>query len=646
MPDLIGQDIGRYHIIEKLGEGGMAIVYKAYDTRLERDVAIKFIRKDMIQPALLERMLKRFEREARALAKMLHPSIIPIYDYGEHDGSPYLVMAYIPGGTLKERMGKPMSYDDAAELLLPIADALEYAHEQKIIHRDIKPANILMTERGRPLLSDFGIAKVLQFDDATYLTGTGVGIGTPEYMSPEQGMGVSVDHRTDIYALGVVFYELVTGRKLFYADTPMAVVFKHINDPIPRPKLFLPGLPEEVERVLFKALSKKPEERYQSMNEFSKALERILRRTNPTTDPISRFVSPEELYKGQRQNSEVIHEILTPEPSLNSTNVTAGEQLPKLVTAFNSLSNTSQGISLSDEASLFTIRKKKRQNRTMWILMLAGIGLLLYAGILIWQNGFSRQVYLWRLPKISFPDNPAVGSTAVSPMDNMTLFYVPAGDFLMGSTSSNDSQAAINEKPQHNVYLNAYWIDSTEVTNAMYAKCVAESACNPSENSYYKNSKFNNFPVINISWGDAATYCLLVGRRLPSEAEWEKAARGTDGRLYPWGNQTPTGDLLNFNQLIGDTTEVGSYLQGASPYGALDMAGNVEEWVNDIYNEDYYASSPYQNPTGASGWSRVARGGDRIANANKVRSSSRQYYDPNEEENYLGFRCVVSAVSP
>jgi eukaryotic-like serine/threonine-protein kinase len=272
MPDLSSQDIGRYHVIETLGEGGMAIVYKAYDTRLEREVAIKFIRSDMVQPALLERMLKRFEREAHALAKMLHPNIIPIHDYGEHEGSPYLVMPFISGGTLKTRMERPMPYREAVDLILPMADALEYAHEQNIIHRDIKPTNILLTERGRPMLSDFGIAKILQIEETTHLTGTGVGIGTPEYMSPEQGMGMKIDHRTDIYSLGVVFYELVTGRKLYTADTPMAIVFKHVNDPLPRPRSYVPTLPEEVEHVLYKLLAKKAEDRYQTMGEVVQVL--------------------------------------------------------------------------------------------------------------------------------------------------------------------------------------------------------------------------------------------------------------------------------------------------------------------------------------------------------------------------------------
>jgi serine/threonine protein kinase len=275
MPDLSGQDIGRYHIIEQLGEGGMATVYKAFDTRLERDVAIKVIRKDAFSANMHATIFKRFEREAKALARLSHPNIVKIYDYGEYDGSPYLVMEYIPGGTLKSKMGEPFKVGDAVRLLLPIANALEYAHEHDIIHRDVKPANILLSEKNQPVLSDFGIAKMLEGEEGATLTGTGVGIGTPEYMAPEQCLGETVDKRTDIYALGIVFYELVAGRKPFMANTPMAVVHKQISDPLPRPAQFAPGLPDGVEKVIFKALAKVPDERYISMAEFSAALERL-----------------------------------------------------------------------------------------------------------------------------------------------------------------------------------------------------------------------------------------------------------------------------------------------------------------------------------------------------------------------------------
>lgn len=276
-----GDSVGRYHILEPLGEGGMAAVYKAYDTRLEREVAIKFLRTELFGEAVLEQLYRRFEREAKALARLSHFHIVKIYDYGEHEDTPYLVMEYIPGGTLKAMMGKPFPWRKAVELLLPIARALEYAHQRNVLHRDIKPSNILLTEGGEPTLTDFGIAKILEPGESQAITRTGTGIGTPEYMAPEQGLAQPVDARTDVYALGVVLYEMLTGRKPYTADTPTAVLIKQIHDPLPGPREIVPDLPVEVERVLFKALAKQPEFRYASMGEMIKALETLL---SPTVE--------------------------------------------------------------------------------------------------------------------------------------------------------------------------------------------------------------------------------------------------------------------------------------------------------------------------------------------------------------------------
>ncbi|MCJ7434490.1 MAG: serine/threonine protein kinase, partial [Anaerolineales bacterium] len=274
MSDLIGHSLGRYHILEQLGEGGMAIVYKAYDTHLESDVAVKVIRTEQLAPAVLERALKRFEREAKALARLTHPNIVKVMDYGEYEGKPYLVMPYLPGGTLKHKLSNnPMPWQDAVEILLPIANALGYAHKHDIIHRDVKPANILITDEGEPMLSDFGIAKLLDVEETMELTGTGVGIGTPEYMAPEQATNKLVDARADIYALGVVLFEMVTGRKPYIADTPMAVLIMHSRDSLPRPRSFAPNLPQEVENILFKALAKEPKDRYATAAQFAQALE-------------------------------------------------------------------------------------------------------------------------------------------------------------------------------------------------------------------------------------------------------------------------------------------------------------------------------------------------------------------------------------
>jgi serine/threonine protein kinase/Tol biopolymer transport system component len=298
MTDFSGQYFDRYAIIEPLGEGGMASVYKAYDTRLERDVAVKIIRTDMFIPSELQMVMKRFEREAKSLAKLSHPNIVSIIDYGEHEGVPFLVMEYLPGGTLKDRLtGQPLAWQQAVRLLQPVARALHFSHGQGIIHRDIKPSNILITLSGEPMVSDFGVAKILETKGNTALTGTGVGIGTPEYMAPEQWVG-ETGPQSDMYSLGVVFYEMVTGHKPYVADTPVALLLKQANEPLPRPRQFAPDLPDRVEKVILKALAKKPENRYPSMQEFNTALEVLLsgpikiRPTTPPREKPARMVTP------------------------------------------------------------------------------------------------------------------------------------------------------------------------------------------------------------------------------------------------------------------------------------------------------------------------------------------------------------------
>jgi len=283
MDAMIGKSLGKYQIVEQLGEGGMATVYKAYDAALERYVAIKIIRAASLSDPLF---LGRFQREARALAKLDHPYILKVLDYGEQDGIPYLVMPFVGHGTLKQYTTERLPYDRAIGMVLPVAEALSYAHKRNIIHRDIKPANILFGESGEPILSDFGIAKMLDAGDQTQLTGSGLGIGTPAYMAPEQWNGVA-DERTDIYALGIVLYELLTSRCPFQAETPAAILIKQVQDPLPRPKTFAPDVPENVEAVIFKALAKDPSLRYQTMQEFIRAMNDVLQNKafTPATPP-------------------------------------------------------------------------------------------------------------------------------------------------------------------------------------------------------------------------------------------------------------------------------------------------------------------------------------------------------------------------
>ena len=229
MDDLIGKQFGPYTLTEKIGEGGMAEVYKGYQRSLNRYVAIKVLRGELARD---QEFVTRFQREALAVAKLNHPNILHVYDAGVMDGVYYIAMDYVEGGSLKELIQRgPLGIEQAVSLTIQLADALDYAHRHDLIHRDVKPSNVLMTSDGRPLLTDFGIAKVLHAD--SHLTRTGTAIGTPEYMAPEQLQGQQVDGRADIYALGVVLFEMLAGWSPFSAPTPMAAMYKQMNEPPP-----------------------------------------------------------------------------------------------------------------------------------------------------------------------------------------------------------------------------------------------------------------------------------------------------------------------------------------------------------------------------------------------------------------------------
>ena len=277
MEDLAGKMLGNYRVVERIGRGGMAAVYKAYQPALERHVAIKVIHQQLTADDA--QFLKRFQREARAVATLRHPNIVQVFDFGTQDDVSYMVMEYLEGHTLKAELnalagrGETMPLAEVARIFEAVADALDYAHRQGMVHRDIKPANVMLTTKGEVILTDFGIARIV---GGTQYTATGAVVGTPAYLSPEQGQGERGDERSDIYALGVVLYEMVTGKVPFDADTPLAVIFKHISDPLPPPRQFNPGIPAALEQVILKAMAKSPDDRYQTVGGMMLAVSEAL----------------------------------------------------------------------------------------------------------------------------------------------------------------------------------------------------------------------------------------------------------------------------------------------------------------------------------------------------------------------------------
>lgn len=277
MQALIGQMMGQYNLVEQIGAGGMATIFKAHQPSLNRDVAVKILSPHLAQNA---DFTERFTREAQAIGRLNHPNILPVFDYGQDKVYSYLVMRYVPGAvTLADRMKSTLTQAKIVEIISRIADALDHAHQAGIIHRDIKPTNILM-DGDWVLLSDFGLAKLIETPSG--LTATGVGMGTPAYMSPEQGMGEKVDHRSDIYSLGIILYEMLTGQIPHQGETPIATVMKRITDPLPPPGSIKPAIPKAVEAVLLKALDPEPSRRFASAGELARALKEAIEKPQPT----------------------------------------------------------------------------------------------------------------------------------------------------------------------------------------------------------------------------------------------------------------------------------------------------------------------------------------------------------------------------
>jgi len=269
---LQGQMLGKYRVLDALGRGGMARVYRAYHPRLNRYVAIKVLRSDLVEDG---EFLARFEREARAVASLRHPNIVQVYDFDVQGDIYYMVMELLEGDSLKVRLndyrarGEQMPLGETSRILLDVLDGLHYAHSEGMIHRDIKPGNIMLTKRGRAVLTDFGIAQIV---GGTRYTVSGALMGTLSYMAPEQGLEGRCDARCDIYSLGIVFYEMLTQHVPFDADTPLAILMKHINDPLPLPSEEVPGIPKPVEQVVLSALAKKPADRFADAEEMGAAL--------------------------------------------------------------------------------------------------------------------------------------------------------------------------------------------------------------------------------------------------------------------------------------------------------------------------------------------------------------------------------------
>ena len=616
--------LGKYELHEILGRGGFGTVYRATDTSLGREVALKVLHPQLTtDPDFLE----RFRNEARLVASLKSPFIVTIYELGEEEGRVFIAMDYLPGGSLKQKLEKegPISFDKTLKIVKEVCSGLEEAHEQGLVHRDVKPANILFDRKGNAVISDFGLARAIQLSSSSAASSTG-GVGTPAYRAPELWRGKPpASPATDVYSLGCVFSEMLTGKVLFDGETPDEVITQHLVDGPQIP----PQVPDEIRQVLEKALAKKAEDRYQDLAKLESALEHSIRALGNESITVEKEERSKPSELPRVQVSEPVPEFYSPQSPGNSPQRRRSmwPVVGAIIGAIAVLVFTIGGLS-----GWFNPRAATTFSRITETPVMTEV-------VAIATEVQTATPAPTRTPVL------AAGSTMVSEIDGMTLVYVPAGEFTMGSP---DGVGYSDEQPQHPVFLDAYWIDQTEVTNAMYEKCVNSGACTEpaskstsTRDSYYGNSQYDDYPVVYVDWKQAQAYCEWAGRELPTEAQWEKAARGTDGRTYPWGDRSPDTSMANFNDHVGDTTEVGKYPEGASPYGALDMAGNVWEWVSDWYGS--YPSGSVTDPQGPStGDYRVLRGGSWDNSSSNIRSAIRIRINPTFTFNFSGFRCALS----
>jgi serine/threonine-protein kinase len=574
-----GDKLGKYQVEKMIGRGGMATVYRAFDTSKQAMVALKVLKRRL---STSSKALARFDREFLALESLNHPNIVRVLDKGEVNGINYFVMEYIDGASLSRLLkhGK-LTFNTKAQILLQVASALDFAHKRGIVHRDVKPDNVLIDRTGRAKIADFGIAQMTRSGlPLTSITVTSSFMGTADYMAPEQRIDAkSVDHRADIFAYGVMLYESFTGR------LPLG------NFPLP--SQLNPQLNKRMDGIILRALRQDSSERYQSMLDLA--------------EDLKQEIQPSALSRVKARLALILQT----------------ESWRKLV-------------NLRTAGSAFLL-----------VVLAAGVVWFLSA------LGKSQAPISKPAPQENSPapETPPSSNVIQTPGVPLNMVAIPAGEFIMGSDSDFE-----NERPRRTVYLKAFSVDAFEVTNAEYKKFVdATNHPIPYVNAFWAepfNWRNNTFPrgkadhpVVLVNWNDAAAYAKWAGKRLPAEAEWEKAARGTDGRVWPWGN---VWDINNCNireSFINMTQPVHLFESGRSTYGCYNLAGNAMEWVNDWYSETYYSHAPQKNPPGpSSGTFKVVRGGAWDSNINLyVRSGYRHYLRPDERKATVGFRCAKDA---
>lgn len=636
---MLGRTIGNYEVVNRFGEGGMGELYLGRHTRLAREVIIKTIRTDEFSPKQIEQLRVRLEREAFIQSQLDNSNIVRVYDFIASDDATCMVMEFVPGRDLRKMIVEetgPLPADRALKLFRQILVAIEYAHNftyadqngkkyQGIIHRDLKPANILVTPDDIVKVTDFGIVKVRGATGGTQL---GFNPGTPEYMSPEQARGRELDQRSDIYSLGVVLYEMLTGRVPFEDDLNATSDYEvrrgHIELAVPLPSEVYPGISPELEKIVLKALEKDPDDRYQTAGEFLQVIQEF-ERTGKAVFHTAPLVSERRtiLQPGRTARVQAPAPAGTGAAGGPGTAPTVARPASVATATAAQAGNVQQAGGLTAGTEVTQIAAPAKSKLPLF-LGIAAIALL--------AVGFGLYQMSGNTTSTTSSTTTNTGTTGTQMIAGMVM--IAGGEFQMGRNDGNEF-----ESPVHTVTVKPFYIDKTEVTNEQYAAFVTQMRRQPPSN--WVNGIFPpgeaNLPVVNVSWEDARAYAEWAGKRLPTEAEWEFAARGTDGRLYPYGSawKPRYSNAAEDNKL--KPAAVGSYPDGASPFGILDMAGNVAEWTATDYAP--YPGSRAKSQEGQ----KVVRGGAFNVPARQQTATDRFYYPPSRTENFIGFRCAKDA---
>lgn len=678
---------GTFVVDEPIGAGGMGTVYAAHNSKTPGiRYAVKVLRADG-SPAS-ETEAERFRREAQVLATLDHPAIVrPVHADVTAEGEPYLVMELVRGVSLRQRLasalhaGTHLSLPLVVAVLDGIADALDHAHSRGIVHRDLKPENVMVLETGRAVLVkilDFGIAKIFQRDGVAVdtITRTQEVAGTVSYMSPEQCKSLgSAGDASDRYSLGVIAYELLTGKRPFDAGNAAATICNILLNPMPPASALRPDLSPKVDAVLARMCAKAPEARFARCEAFVTALAEAL--GQPLASGPLRISSSPALGPISDPSAIATDETLDASGASNTQRGTDTEHPGR--------ESRATGKSFV-RIALARARPRARAPSVLAIAAIVGTAAAASSAVVYLvarreHHGGGSALAGSPVPCPGRPREPTPGL-----YDDEVC--IPGGTFRMGTPQGEGEH---DEHPAHTVTLDPFYIDRYEVTVARYRRCVAAGACDPrgldTEGPYNEHNDYaargtrfrasphctfranpstnDTRPINCLSYAQAEQICRFEGRRLPTEAEWERAARGVQGRTYPWGEEQPDCNRASYGYGAGcglaEPVPVGTARGDATPEGVFDLAGNVAEWTADWYAVDSYAHASTRNPLGATieqarehggdalicqDGCRVTRGGTwvtALGMVSRLRGAHRSADAPNRRATTLGVRCARSA---